>query len=132
MVLPKPMRINGYKCFDYIHKKGVRYNSSSIFIKVAPANPSLINNKSIKDRSINSFRCAVSISNKVSKRAVVRNQFRRIFHEHLQKRLLKLKTSKEFWILISLRPSSLDKGPVILLREVDKLLSKAGFLNDSL
>ena len=34
MVLPKEMRLKGYKCFDYIHKHGKRYKGNSMILKV--------------------------------------------------------------------------------------------------
>ena len=130
MVLPRSMRIKGYKSFDYIHKSGIRYNSSSLLLKVAKAKPNLIKSKIQGLDSKDSCRCAVSISNKVSKRAVIRNQVRRIFHEHLKLRLLNQSRFQRNWILISLRPSSLDKGVPNLLKEVDNLLYKASLSND--
>ena len=129
MVLPKTMRIKGYRSFDYIHRTGVRYNSTSMLLKIAKARNDLIQKKDPLSKPTSSCRCAISISNKVSKKAVIRNNLRRILHEHLKLRLLNEANSKNNWILISLRPNSLDKGHATLLKEVDKLLFKAGISN---
>ena len=129
MVLPKSMRIKGYKCFDYIHKTSNKFNTNLMLLKVTKANTRLIKEFSGRSQERN-CRCAVSISNKVSKRAVIRNQVRRIFHEHLKLRLLNQSRFQRNWILISLRPSSLDKGVPNLLKEVDNLLYKASLSND--
>ena len=90
----------------------------------------MLTEKSGKEEIHTSCRCAVSISNKVSKKAVIRNRVRRLFHEHLKLKLMDTKTAQDNWVLISLRPNALDKGAEILLKEVDKLLFKAGLTND--
>ncbi|ABX09202.1 ribonuclease P protein component [Prochlorococcus marinus] len=130
MVLPKSMRIKGYKSFDYLHKTGLRYNSSSMLLKVAKANSRLIKSKLSDSKFINSTRCAISISNKVSKRAVVRNQLRRMLHDYLKAKLANIPTNQNLWLLFSLRPSSLNKDPKELLKEMDTLISKARIFND--
>ncbi len=129
MVLPKDMRIKGYRSFDYIHKTGVRYNSASMLLKITNARNELIQKKDPLSKPTSSCRCAVSISNKVSKRAVIRNSLRRTLHEQLKLRLFNESSYKNNWILISLRPNSLEKGHATLLKELDRLLSKAGISN---
>ena len=86
MVLPKSMRIKGYKCFDYIHKTSNKFNTNLMLLKVAKANTRLIKEFNGKNH-LSNLRCAVSISNKVSKKAVVRNKIRRALHDHLKARL---------------------------------------------
>ncbi len=128
MVLPKTMRLKGYKCFDYIHKFSKRFKSESMMLKVSNANTKFIN-PAIRSKT-DSCRCAISISNKVSKKAVVRNRLRRLFHNHLRNRLFRKPEFSNYWALISLNTRSLDKTPQNLLKECDKLLIEAGFKND--
>ena len=71
-------------------------------------------------------RCALVISNKVSKRSVRRNKLRRMFHEHLRHRLEHRRDLSELWVLISLRPEACAAEPSQLLEECDSLLSSAG------
>ena len=71
-------------------------------------------------------RCALVISNKVSKRSVRRNKLRRMFHEHLRQRLEHRRDLSERWVLISLRPEASAAEPSQLLEECDSLLSSAG------
>ena len=73
-----------------------------------------------------SCKCAVAISNKVSKKAVVRNHLRRLLHSHLRHRLENQNQSSNQWALLSLKPSSIDLGQDHLKKECDKLLKKAG------
>ncbi len=126
MVLPKEMRIKGYKCFDYIHKSARRYKGASMILKVTKANNNLMRANKIESL-VNSCRCAISISNKVSKKAVVRNRLRRIIHNHLKTKLFKENRFSNYWALISLNPNSINKNTNDLLKECDKLFLEAGF-----
>ena len=125
MVLPKHMRLKGHKCFDYIYKKGSRFYSPSMVLRVTNGNTKL---HSIERKSkINpSIKCAISISNKVSKKSVTRNKLRRLFHHHLSHKLSNMSPASEVWAFISLNPSCMKNSNSNLLKECDKLLTKAG------
>jgi ribonuclease P protein component len=71
-------------------------------------------------------RCALVISNKVSKRAVRRNRLRRLLHSHLRKRLEQRSDLAGQWLLLSLRPDAAEAEPAQLLEECDSLLKIAG------
>jgi ribonuclease P protein component len=114
------MRLKGHRCFDFIYKEGSRFYSPSMVLRVTNAN------KTFKDKEIYSnirpsLKCAISISNKVSKKSVTRNKLRRLFHHHLSRRLSSIEFNNEVWAFISLNNSN-----SILLEECDKLLKKAG------
>ena len=125
MVLPRHMRLKGHRCFDFIYKQGSRFYSPSMVLRVTNANtkPQVKGNNS-KTRP--SIKCAISISNKVSKKSVTRNKLRRLFHHHLSYRLSKMDTDIEVWAFISLNPSCMKNSNSNLLKECDKLLIKAG------
>ena len=125
MVLPKHMRLKGHRCFDFIYKHGIRFYSHSMVLRVTNANtkPQVIRNNS-KTRP--SIKCAISISNKVSKKSVTRNKLRRLFHQHLSFRLSNMSFDNEMWAFISLKPSCMKNSESTLLKECDKLLTKAG------
>tara|TARA_B100000700_G_scaffold83974_1_gene94554 strand:+ start:102 stop:488 length:387 start_codon:yes stop_codon:yes gene_type:complete len=125
MVLPKHMRLKGHRCFDFIYREGSRFYSSSMILRVTNANTK-IQAKALKEEVRPSIKCAISISNKVSKKSVIRNKLRRLFHHHLSKQLSKIKPNQEVWAFISLKPSSIKNPPSTLLKECDKLLTKAG------
>lgn len=125
MVLPKHMRLKGHRCFDFIYKEGSRFYSSSMVLRVTDANKKpQVKGKRSKTRP--SIKCAISISNKVSKKSVTRNKLRRLFHHHLSLRLSNMTCDKEIWAFISLKPSSMKNSDSALLKECDKLLTKAG------
>ena len=125
MVLPKNMRLKGHKCFDFIYKKGSRFYSSSMVLRVTKANKKL-RSKGISFHSKPSIKCAISISNKVSKESVTRNKLRRLFHHHLSSKLSNMYPERELWAFISLKPSCMKNSMSELLNECDKLLIKAG------
>tara|TARA_Y100001968_G_scaffold320565_1_gene353670 strand:- start:6436 stop:6819 length:384 start_codon:yes stop_codon:yes gene_type:complete len=127
MVLPKTLRLKGYKCFDYLYKEGRRYYGPSMVIRTVNAKSKLLKHKS-RTMPLSPFKVAVSISHKVSKKAVIRNQLRRLFHEYLSKKQIKKFSQTGIWVLISLKPKSSNESPENLLRECDKLLFKSGLL----
>ncbi len=72
------------------------------------------------------IKCAISISNKVSKKSVTRNKLRRLFHHHLARKLSKMDFGLEVWAFISLKPTCMKISNINLLKECDKLFIKAG------
>ncbi|WP_269606467.1 ribonuclease P protein component [Prochlorococcus marinus] len=125
MVLPKHMRLKGHKCFDFIYKEGSRFYGPSMILRVTYANTKL-QVKGINSKIRPTIKCAISISNKVSKKSVIRNKLRRLFHQHLSYRLSKMVFDRELWAFISLKPSCMKDSESNLLKECDKLLIKAG------
>ena len=125
MVLPRHMRLKGHRCFDFIYKQGSRFYGHSMVLRVTNANTKpLVKGNNSKTKP--SIKCAISISNKVSKKSVTRNKLRRLFHHHLSFRLSNIYFDNETWAFISLKPSCLKNPESTLLKECDKLLTKAG------
>ena len=125
MVLPKHMRLKGHRCFDFIYKEGTRFYSPSMVLRVTKANTK-IPVKGLISQTRPSIKCAISISNKVSKKSVTRNKLRRLFHQHLSSKLSNINFEYEIWVFFSLKPSCMQNSNNTLLKECDKLLNKAG------
>ncbi len=127
MVLPESMRLKGYRCFNYLHRAGIRHQSPSMLLRVVKARPELLKPSS-RNCEKKTIRVAVTISSKVSKRAVIRNRLRRLIHDHLKSRLSSPKSYQNKWALLTLKPicSKTDLPP--LLQECDRLLNEAGLL----
>jgi len=125
MVLPKHMRLKGHRCFDFIYKEGTRFHSSSMVLRVTKAK---VDCKGNGLTAVNrpAVKCAISISNKVSKKSVTRNKLRRLFHHHLAQSLSNMQYVDEIWAFFSLKPSCMNNSASTLLKECDKLLFKAG------
>ncbi len=127
MVLPCSMRLKGHKCFNHLHRSGHRYYGQLMVLRVVNANTNLLK-KGKQTFNESSCRCAVTISNKVSKKAVIRNRLRRLLHNHLRYRLETNTRNASRWALISLKPCALNIEPAPLLKECDNLLFKAGLI----
>ena len=125
MVLPKHMRLKGYRSFDFIYKQGSRFYGPSMVLRVTNANTN-IQVKEANSNKRSSIKCAISISNKVSKKSVTRNKLRRLFHHHLSRRFSNIILDTEVWAFISLKPSCMKVSQRNLLEECDKLFNKAG------
>ncbi len=125
MVLPKHMRLKGHRCFDFIYREGSRFYSDSMVLRVTKAN-SKLQTRGVNSEIRPSIKCAISISNKVSKKSVIRNKLRRLFHHHISVKLSKIMYEKDVWAFISLKPSCMTNSTSNLLKECDKLFIKAG------
>tara|TARA_Y100001968_G_C19331760_1_gene704684 strand:+ start:358 stop:744 length:387 start_codon:yes stop_codon:yes gene_type:complete len=128
MVLPKSMRLKGYKCFNYLYQNGTKFNGDLMLLRVVTSKPKLLKSKSLEKKK-NSLRFAISISHKISKKAVIRNKLRRLFHDHLREKLYGSDFRNNYWALLSLKPNKSYENSLKLLQELDKLLLKAGLLS---
>ena len=125
MALPKSMRLKGHRTFDYIHKNSVKYYGKLMTFKIARSNPKiLISHKNI--HSLNNFKIGISISKKVSKKAVVRNKIRRILHDCLLKNFSKENNHKPYWLLVNLKAGDFNNDKIKLLEEFQHLIFKSG------
>ena len=125
MALPKAMRLKGHRTFDYIHKNSVKYYGKFMTFKIARSNPNiLITHKNIN--SLNNFKIAITISKKVSKKAVVRNKIRRLLQNCLLKNFSQENNHKPYWLLVNLKSSESCNDVIKLLEEFQHLIFKSG------
>ena len=125
MALPKSMRLKGHRTFDYVHKNSVKYYGKLMTFKIARSNPKiLISHKNI--HSLNNFKIGISISKKVSKKAVVRNKIRRILQDCLLKNFNQENNHKPYWLLVNLKSSNFYNNKIELLEEFQHLIIKSG------
>ena len=128
MVLPASMRLRGHRCFDHLHRRGQRFHGALMVLRRVSARHSLLKHSSaapISGPAATTCRVAVVISNKVSKRAVVRNRLRRRLHDHLRTRFEHAPEHASIWLLVSLKPGAVAEERD-LLEECDRLLEQAG------
>jgi ribonuclease P protein component len=125
MALPGQHRIKGQRAFDFLYQHGRRHHGGSMVLRIAEGRQALLK-PCAGSAAPSPWRCAVVISNKVSKRAVRRNRLRRLLHRHLVDTLSALPDERMTWLLISLKPGSADATPAALLGECDQLLQQAG------
>ena len=124
MALPKNMRLKGHRVFNYIHKNSKKYSGKLMTFKVARSQPEILVSHKIKTTS-NNLRVAISISKKVSKRAVDRNKIRRILQEWLLKNIQKINNHKPYWLLVNLKIGNFCNDKNKLLEEFQNLMFKS-------
>ena len=125
MALPKAMRLKGHRTFDYIHKNSVKYYGKLMTFKIARSNPEiLISHKNVD--SLDNFKIAITISKKVSKKAVERNKIRRILQAGLLKNFRQENNHKPYWLLVNLKANNFYNDKIKLLAEFEHLIFKSG------
>ena len=126
MALPKYMRLKGHRPFDYIHKNSRRYYGKYMVVKVAKPNPGiLISHGQIKNLS--AFKIAVTVSKKVSKKAVIRNKIKRKLHINFLENFSKGNNQIPYWVLVNLNGSDFSNDESKLLKEFQILIKKLVF-----
>ena len=125
MALPKALRLKGHRTFDYIHKNSVKYYGKLMTFKIARSNPKiLISHKNI--HNLNNFKIGISVSKKVSKKAVVRNKIRRILQDCLLKNFSQENNHRPYWLLVNLKCKDFYNNEIELLDEFQHLIFKSG------
>ncbi len=124
MALPKNMRLKGHRTFNYIHKNSIKYHGKLMTFKVAKSNPEILLSHNLRNNADN-FRVAIAVSKKVSKKAVERNQLRRILQEWLLTNIQKINNHKPYWLLVNLKIGDFCNENKILLEEFQNLMFKS-------
>jgi len=112
------------RVFNRLYRQSQRFNGTWMMLRVMAAQPSLL--PSPDGLRPSSWRGAIVISGKVSKRAVVRNRLRRLFHHHLLS--LNPTPLQPSWMVLSLKPGSAEIDPSQLLGECSHLMRQAGLM----
>ena len=127
MALPRDMRLKGHRTFNYIHKNSKTYYGNLMTFKVARSNPEILLTHKLTNTS-NKFKVAISISKKVSKKAVERNKLRRILQQWLLTNIQKINNHKPYWLLVNLKFDNFCNDKNILLEEFQNLMFKASLI----
>ena len=125
MALPKALRLKGHRTFDYIHKNSLKYHGKLMTFKIARSNPKILISHNNID-SLNNFKVAISISKKVSKKAVERNKLKRILQDCLLKNFRQENNHKPYWLLVNLKSGDFYNDKINLLEEFQHLISQSG------
>ena len=92
--------------------------------KVARSNPKILSSHKIRNTK-NNLRVAITISKKVSKKAVQRNKLRRILQEWLVTNIQKINNHKPYWLLVNLKFGDFCNDKTKLLEEFQNLMFKS-------
>ncbi|WP_414548632.1 ribonuclease P protein component [Anabaena sp. CCY 0017] len=127
MALPKANRLKSRKDFQAVFREGIRRHSSHFILRAlrpsSSKKPSL--DTATSDKPLSSTQFGVSISTKVSKRAVIRNRIKRQITAALHDLLPKL--SPGWRVVIVVKPTAAESKCVSqqFLQELEQLLVKA-------
>ena len=136
MVLPRDHRLSGATVFDRLYRARARFHGSNLILRVGVPNlqhlkPGLMGSRIRAAVKCNraavcqeDLRFAVVVSKKVSKRAVIRNRLRRLFHHAFMKEVPRLQ--RGHWLLLSLKPGAVQRSEDELLQEWSDLLRRSG------
>ena len=127
MALPKHMRLKGHRTFNYIHKNSVKYHGKLMTFKLARSNPEILLSHKLPVTS-NNFRISIAISKKVAKKAVERNQIRRIFQEWISRNIQIKNNHKPYWLLVNLKDGKSCNDKNKLLEDFQNLMFKSGLI----
>ena len=127
MALPSNLRLKGHRTFKYIHKNSKKYYGKLMDLKVAKSNPKILISHGINTNTLN-FKLAITVSKKISKKAVIRNKIRRRLHELFLKDFKKEYNHIPYWVLVNLKGGTSINNKEKLLKEFQFLFSKSGLL----
>ncbi len=132
MALSKPNRLKHRKDFSRVYQQGLRRNSANLTLRALPSSKSFAK-KSYEPESYSDLtpqapsQIGISISLKVSKRAVVRNRIKRQIRAALRQLLPRL--TADWKLVIIVRPQAVECDYFQFLQELEQLLLDAEVLN---
>ena len=96
-------------------------------LKVAKSNPKILYSHGQK-KFISNFKLAVTVSKKVSKKAVIRNKIKRSLHFNFVKNFSKQNNHVPYWVLVNLKGGNFTNYENELWKEFQLLIYKTGLL----
>lgn len=137
MALPKRYRLKHRRDFSAVYRAGLRRDTPHLSLRalqiakchanLVSANLDLEQPQAAEAASSPPTRIGVSISQKVSKRAVVRNRIKRLIRAALRQLLPELFPG--WLVVITVRPSAIECCYEEFLQELKQLLTKAEVLD---
>ncbi|MEB3162944.1 MAG: ribonuclease P protein component [Prochlorothrix sp.] len=127
MALPRQYRLRHRRDFDALYRKGRRFASAHLLVRVLRPAPVAI--APLENTHENTYppRLGIVVSQKVSKRAVVRNRIRRQIQGVMQGFLPQIQPGLR--LLITVKPPAVECDYYKFLQELRKLLSDAEVLD---
>lgn len=120
MGLPSKHRLKRRLIFQSVYQQGIRRSSRYFIIRALPVDESLCLGSVCTQ-------IGISVSRKVSKKAVVRNQIKRHIREAFRSLLPHI--SPPWFIVIVVKPEVKECNYEHFLRELEKLLIKANIIH---
>lgn len=116
MGLPRGNRLKRWQDFQQVYRHGKRYGSPHFLLRALPVTVGL-----------NASQIGISVSQKVSKKAVVRNRLKRQVRAAIRPLLPQIEPGWK--IIVSVRPQAVKCKSEHFLRELEQLLTQAEILH---
>ena len=132
MALPQSNRLRHWRDFQTVYQKGIRRSGRFLTLRGLRQRNNVVDtppsSKSLgKEESKPPTRIGISISQKVSKKAVVRNRIKRQIRAIFRQFLPRLSTGWQLVVVVRPGAQECDYGQI--LRELEQLLAEAEVLN---
>jgi ribonuclease P protein component len=133
LALSKPNRLKSRHDFTAVYQRGIRRGSANLTLRalrrpiVLPSSQSQVTPiTGAQPSSPSRPKIGISISRKVSKRAVVRNRIKRQIRAALRQLMPRIKDA--WWIVIGVKVTAVECDYWQILQELEQLLVKAEVL----
>ncbi|MGH1395697.1 MAG: ribonuclease P protein component [Trichormus sp.] len=131
MALPKANRLKSRQDFQAVFREGIRRYSSHLTLRALKP---LSNQESSWDtapqnENLASTKIGISVSTKVSKKAVVRNRIKRQISAALQQLLPKIAPGWKLVLVVKPKAAESECGSQQFLQELEQLLAQTEVLN---
>ncbi|HAA32688.1 MAG TPA: ribonuclease P protein component [Cyanobacteria bacterium UBA8553] len=133
MALPKPNRLKHWRDFQEVYQKGIRRSGRYLTLRGLPQRTNAVDkpnqeaSRSRDEGGTPSTRLGISISQKVSKKAVVRNRIKRQIRAIFRQLLPRI--SPGWKLIVVVRPGAGECDYAQFLRELEQLLVETEVLN---
>ena len=121
MGLPKLNRLKHWRDFRYVYQKGIRKHSSHLILRAVFVRPEKLHD--LESAAL----FGISISTKVSKKAVQRNLIKRRIKSALYELLPRIENNWK--VVIVVKSQAVECKYVDFLRELEQLLVKSKIIN---
>jgi ribonuclease P protein component len=125
VALAKHHRLQSAQSFTKVYRLGQRAGARCIAVKAFKPEKSVPGEG--QEKTFLGTRFGVSISRKVSKKAVIRNRLKRQIHTAIQQLLPVVKPG--WWVVITVRSAGVECEYCDFLRELEQLLAKLEVIN---
>jgi ribonuclease P protein component len=132
VALPQQNRLRHWRDFQAVYHKGIRRSGRYLTLRGLPQRPSAVATPTQgtslpRDEGKPSTRLGISISQKVSKKAVVRNRIKRQIRAIVRQLLPRI--SPGWQLVVVVRPGAQECEYAQFLRELEQLLVEAEVIN---
>jgi ribonuclease P protein component len=132
VALPQPNRLRHWRDFQVVYQKGIRRSGRYLTLRCLRQRTSAGNTPTegtlrSREESKLPTRIGISISQKVSKKAVVRNRIKRQIRAIIRQLLPRI--SPGWQVVVGVRPGAQECEYGQFLRELEQLLAEAEVLN---